>query len=77
MNPSATLHVLEQVIWCYGNISGESVQHRDMILADGVVGKIAEVLDLTGTDTNAMRNIAWCLANLMKGEVLPPVQMTL
>jgi len=34
-----------QVIWCYGNIGGESVELRDLILADGVVGQMAMHLD--------------------------------
>ena len=35
--PGVSEEIIEQVIWCYGNISGENESLRDAILADGVV----------------------------------------
>lgn len=61
-------NVLEQVIWCYGNIAGENLTFRDIVIADGTVIPMAAALDRTTGDSSSMRNISWCLANLMKGE---------
>ena len=60
-----------QVIWCYGNIAGESLALRDLILQDNVVAPMAFVLDQVEANSSAMRNISWCLANFMKGDELP------
>ena len=60
-----------QVIWCYGNIAGESLALRDMILQDNVVVPMAFALDQEQANSTGMRNISWCLANFMKGDQLP------
>ena len=59
------------MIWCYGNISGESIILRDLILAEQVVEPIAAALDNTQAGSSAMRNLAWCLSNFMKGDEPP------
>ena len=41
---------------------------RDTVLADGVATLIATALDNVKQDNSAMRNLAWCLANMLKGE---------
>lgn len=43
--PQLSPEVIMQVIWCYGNIAGESLALRDMILADNVVYPMAIALD--------------------------------
>ena len=40
-SPQTQPHVLEQVIWCYGNIAGESVDFRDNVLSQKVVEPMA------------------------------------
>ena len=74
-NPAIVENVLEQVIWCYGNIAGENLALRDTVIADDVVGIMASALDRAAGDSTAMRNISWCLANFMKGERPPPEQI--
>ena len=59
------------MIWCYGNIAGESLALRDAILAEGVVSPIASALDRTENGTSALRNVSWCLSNFMKGKEPP------
>lgn len=67
-----------QVIWCYGNIAGESLELRNQVLADGVVEPMAMHLDkVTQPNSQAMRNISWCLANFMKGEEPPSYDLIL
>ena len=41
---------------------------RDMVLAEGVIEPIAAALDKVKYDNSALRNIAWCLANMLKGD---------
>ena len=64
--------IIEQAIWCYGNIAGENYQLRDQVLAEQVVEPMAAILDNTETDSESQRNIAWCLSNFMKGDDHPP-----
>ena len=64
-----------QVIWCYGNIAGESLALRNSILMDGVVVPMALALDQAEANSSAMRNISWCLANFMKGDELPQYEL--
>ena len=73
-NPQVSAEVLEQVIWCYGNIAGESLELRDTVLADGVVGPIAAALDNAPADSSMIRNLSWCLSNFMKGKRRAPFE---
>ena len=45
IQPQISPEVTMQVIWCYGNIAGESLALRNAILADNVVGPMALALD--------------------------------
>lgn len=50
---------------------------RDQVILEGVVIKMADILDQTAADSNALRNVAWCLSNFMKGDSLPPIELNL
>ena len=42
---SPHIEVIEQAIWCLGNIAGYSGKVRDMVIAAGAVSPIANILD--------------------------------
>ena len=62
------LNVVEQAIWCLGNISGDSVLFRDNILAMGAIEKICFYLDKAPAGSSLVRNASWTLANFGKGK---------
>ena len=48
---------------------------RDVVLADGVASLVATVLDNVKQDGSAMKNVSWCLANMLKGERQAPIEL--
>ena len=44
---------------------------RDSILNDGVTVPMSSILDRQKKDSMPMRNVAWCLANFLKGKEPP------
>jgi hypothetical protein len=67
--------VLELVIWCYGNIAGETAEVRDdNVLGQGVVGPIIEALRKSENGSSFMRNTTWCLASFLKGNPPPHIK---
>ena len=60
--------MLELVIWCYGNIAGESAEVRDNnVLGQGVVDPMIAALRQSVDGSSFMRNTIWCLASFLKG----------
>lgn len=60
----------EQAIWALGNISGENVEYRDMVLSYGM---LPVLLKLLGTTNNLaiLKNGSWVLSNLIRGKPQP------
>ena len=56
-----------QVVWGLGNIAGDSVAYRDLILAfHTVVPTLLSALEHTTTNST-VRSIIWTLSNLCRG----------
>ncbi|RYG55618.1 hypothetical protein EON66_04865, partial [archaeon] len=64
--------VRDHCIWCLGNIAGDSVALRDMLLATpGVLHNL--LLNVQHPETPVLlRNAAWALSNFGRGSPLPP-----
>jgi importin subunit alpha-1 len=78
-NPSdkSGMETVEQVIWALGNIAGDNYNYRDQILHLGAVDRVVSLLKSNRPLPQTMlRNIAWTLSNLCRGEKsYPPFEV--
>ena len=68
LDQSDHIEVKEQVIWCIGNISGDSPRLRDIVLQAGACQKIAKCVDVAPAGSSFTRNATWTLSNFCKGK---------
>eukprot|EP01130_Rhizamoeba_saxonica_P004257 TRINITY_DN1744_c2_g1_i2.p1 TRINITY_DN1744_c2_g1~~TRINITY_DN1744_c2_g1_i2.p1 ORF type:complete len:455 (-),score=85.83 TRINITY_DN1744_c2_g1_i2:90-1454(-) len=59
--------IAEQCAWALGNIAGESIACRDLILSMDVVVPIGELL-AKNINTSSTRTAAWVISNLSRGK---------
>lgn len=64
-------NIVEQSIWALGNIAGEDSYFKNLILKEGAVQPLAQILSKAETDSMLARNCAWCVTNLLRGKPLP------
>ena len=67
LDTSDNIEIVEQAIWCLGNISGDNIHFRDSILVEGAAEKIARRLDGAPPGGSFVRNASWTLSNFCKG----------
>eukprot|EP01133_Synstelium_polycarpum_P007039 gene7039-8184_t len=65
--------VCEQVLWCIGNISGDSPQLRDLVLQNKVITNVQKLVNRYRTELSLIKNVAWTLSNFSRGKP-PPSQ---
>ena len=69
--------MVEQAIWCLGNMAGDNTRIRDSVLQAGAVKPISNILMQVqeGQQSTAfIRNASWTLANLCRGKPNPPFE---
>jgi hypothetical protein len=64
--------VIELAIWSIGNLAGDCIENRDMLL--GVTPELVALM--SKIPTNRWKNIMWTLSNLCRGKPLPERPMT-
>jgi len=64
-------NIVEQSIWALGNIAGEDVYFKNLILKEGAMHPLVQILANAKADSMLARNTAWCCTNLMRGKPLP------
>ena len=69
---SPHIEVVEQAIWGLGNMAGDSHKVRDLVIHEGAIPLIAEILDKAGPGSSFVRNASWTLSNLCRGRPAPP-----
>lgn len=67
--------VSDQCVWALGNIAGDGIQSRDIILDLNVVDILISILE-TKIRIKYQRNIAWLMLNLCRGKPSPSIQET-
>ena len=76
---SPHIEVVEQAIWCLGNMAGDNTRIRDAVLYAGAIKPISDILmKVTQTpqqSTAFTRNASWTLANLCRGKPNPPFEI--
>lgn len=63
--------MVEQAIWGLGNIAGDSHKIRDIVIQEGAIDPIANILDRAQPGSSFVRNASWTLANLCRGRPAP------
>lgn len=70
--------VREQAAWCIGNVAGDKIEYRDMLLHHTLYGKIIEGIDanLTSPDSpSLLANFSWAVSNLCRGKPEPDLAL--
>jgi importin subunit alpha-1 len=70
---SADENVREQCVWALGNIAGDSVQNRNMLLRMGVMTSVLALERFFNEHTRLSfgRIVAWSISNLCRGKPPP------
>ena len=70
---SADEDVREQCVWALGNIAGDSVQNRNMLLRMGAMSSVLALERYFNESTRPTfgRVVAWSLSNLCRGKPSP------
>lgn len=59
----------DQICWAVGNIAGESVIYRDLVIQSEICGKILEYSTiLPFTEVSKYQNLVWVLSNFVRGK---------
>lgn len=63
--------VREQAFWAIGNIAGDCVEFRDMVLQCGGLQKVLDILERE-EHINVIKVTTWVMSNLCRGKQSPP-----
>jgi hypothetical protein len=65
------MEVVEQAVWGLGNISGDGVENRNIVIDAGAVQPITQLLNSAPPTSSFIRNASWCLSNFCRGRPAP------
>ena len=63
--------VLEQTVWCLGNVAGDGAEARDKLLELGLMDRLCRLADSEGCGSELLKHIAWCMHNLCRNKPVP------
>lgn len=68
---SPSHEVVEQAVWSIGNIAGDNVKLRDLVIESGALEPVANILDNASPDSTIVRNASWSLSNFCRNNPAP------
>lgn len=71
MKNTDNVAVVEQILWALGNLAADSCSFRDMIINDGGIEAILNMLMVIQKEEKLINETCWCLANMCRGMPLP------
>lgn len=75
MEASDNKDVVEQAVWCIGNIAGDSYQHRDQCLDIGLLPLVVQrTMHQANNRLSFVRNAVWTVSNLCRGKPAPELE---
>ncbi len=76
---SSSILVAEQTLWLMGNVCGDCVENRDMILLAGGAKKVMAAYNMHTVDDitklSFVNNLYWVVSNLVRGKPLPKMSL--
>eukprot|EP00004_Rigifila_ramosa_P023382 TRINITY_DN6559_c0_g1_i2.p1 TRINITY_DN6559_c0_g1~~TRINITY_DN6559_c0_g1_i2.p1 ORF type:complete len:476 (+),score=110.81 TRINITY_DN6559_c0_g1_i2:27-1454(+) len=66
--------VRHQCVWALANIAGESTALRNLVLEQGVIPPLLDLLE-SSTQLSVTRTAAWALSNMCRGKPSPPFEL--
>ena len=71
---SGELSVVDQALWCLGNISGEGAENRDFVIEKEIIPRVVQIVMETDGTHSILRQASWLLSNLCRGRPAPEFQ---
>jgi len=64
-------NIVEQCVWALGNISGDSVQYRDLCLRSGIANELSKAFERLRSPSSEfpvslLRIITWVMSNIVR-----------
>ncbi len=76
---NSSIMISEQVLWLMGNVCGDCVENRDMILLAGGAKKVMAAYNKHTVDDKTklsfLNNLYWVVSNLVRGKPLPKMSL--
>ncbi|CAI2363397.1 unnamed protein product [Moneuplotes crassus] len=67
------MDIVDQSIWALGNIAGEHVNYKALILKEGVIKPLSNILKNVEPNSIMAKNCIWCISNLLRDRPFPKI----
>lgn len=69
----ANYEILEQIVWCIGNILGDGHELRNTLIEKGIADRIVNIIVHNSKELpiSCIRNLSWAISNLTRNKEVP------